>query len=220
MNENIHPTTVDVNRRQIEQSNKSRVDTLKWLAETFPEAFDTEVRVRPLKKGIMQDIFDYLEDKPDNSISNSKLRETVVMFARRMEYLVCLKCRNDRVDLNGKFAGEVTLEESELAAQKIKQHLHNSIERNTSEDAKFDKSYSKAKPKPYFKDKSLDNISARPTYRNDDSSMMSAAQSSASTTASTQTQVTIKRKISKRIDPEAVARFKAKLDIDKKKDSS
>ena len=207
MNENIHPTTIKTNRIQIEQSNSARVDTLKWLAKNFPDAFDTQTRVRPLKKGIMQDIFDFIEDKDDVSISKSKLRETVVMFARRMEYLVCLKCRNDRIDLNGEFAGKVTIEESELAAKKIKKHLHDSIEKNT---------FDEHKESTHDKYNTLDDRNRHHSYPNSASHPISSNSfPNENAAAKPQTQVIIKHKISRRIDPEAVSRMKEKLGIKK-----
>ncbi len=130
MNNHIHPTTKEVNRKQIEESNTAKMEALNWLSTTFPEAFDTEHRVRPLKKGIMDDIFAYLDRNPECDFSRSKLREAVVIFTRRMEYLVCLKCRNNRIDLDGKFAGEVTEDESENAAEKIKIYTSGAYERN------------------------------------------------------------------------------------------
>jgi len=205
MSEYIHPVTEKINQKQIQESNQARVEALKWLGKTFPEAFNTEHRVRPLKKGIMEDILSYMEQNNLQKVySKSKVREAVVMFTHRMEYLVCLKCRNDRIDLQGKFSEPVSVEESEFAAKKIKSHLQNAISKSNSDEASFSnykKEKASALPKSYQK-----YVGA--------SSVNSGATSSASDNIVTnKTQVTIKRKISKRIDPEAVARLKAKLGI-------
>lgn len=215
MNNHIHPVTKEVNKRQIELSNKAKIEALDWLAKTFPEVFNTENRVRPLKKGIMDDIFAYLDDNPEPTLSRSKLREAVVMFSRRMEYLVCLKCRNDRVDLNGNFASEVTLEESEMAMKKIKTYMHDFQERSNRANNNFRKEPRKASfessdatSKQIVKETSSSSLHGGAT--------LVAASGSACTPQGVQTQVTIKRKIAKRIDPEAVARMKEKLGISKK----
>lgn len=129
MNTFVHPTTEKVNRAQIQLSNLARINALKWLAQQFPEAFDTESRVRPLKKGILKDILAYLDKQNDLQISRSKIRQAVVMFTRRMEYLVCVKCRNDRIDLNGDYAGDVTDDEAEFAAERIRLHVEAAIEK-------------------------------------------------------------------------------------------
>lgn len=208
MNSCIHPTTKEVNKRQIELSNKAKIEALEWLASTFPEAFNTESRVRPLKKGIMDDIFAYLDKNPEPDLSRSKLREAVVMFTRRMEYLVCLKCRNDRIDLEGNFASEVTEEEAEQAVSKIKGSMH-----DASDKYKRASNFSTREPrKASFN--SPHSATTMPPIMHEGSTLV-AASSSACMPKTVHTQVTIKRKIAKRIDPEAVARMKAKLGITK-----
>jgi ProP effector len=209
MNESLHPVTQEVNRHQIEQSNKARIDALAWLSETFPEAFNTEKRVRPLKKGIMEDIFAYLEEHPSALPSKSKLREAVVMFTRRMEYLVCLKCRNDRIDLQGNFSEGVTEEEATFATNKIQEHIRRSMTQYDS-DSSFKSRTKSAKPQ----EKVNDDVKSK---HHSAQSTLSAASSSSGLSVGNKTQVTIKRKVPKRIDPEAMlklqAKLKAKLDL-------
>ncbi len=211
MSDSLHPTTKEVNRKQIELSNKAKIDALTWLSDTFPEAFNTEFRVRPLKKGIMDDVFSYLDENQEPDFSRSKLREAVVMFTRRMEYLVCLKCRNNRIDLKGVITEEVTEEEAKKAADKIKNHMTGSFEKNkrthdlstrTPREASFEAEKS---PTSYLMTNPLSSSTM------DGSALMATT----GMPQGVKTQVTIKRKIAKRIDPEAVARMKAKLGIGK-----
>lgn len=212
MNKLEHPRTTQIKRQQKEEANKARIDTLKWLASTFPEAFNTERRVRPLKIGIMQDILDYIEKHRPENISKTKIRQVVVMFTRRMEYLVCLKCRNHRVDLDGQFAGQVTEEEAEKAAAKIKQRMEQSLT-TTAHTAK-----KTSKKTTYHREAQAENSHFNPTdayqARNQSHSQY-LAEPETTPANPTATQVTIKRKISRRIDPDAVARLKAKLGISK-----
>ena len=209
MNPHIHPTTKEVNRRQVELSNQAKIEALNWLSQTFPEAFNTEHRVRPLKKGIMDDIFAYLDDKPECDFSRSKLREAVVMFTRRMEYLVCLKCRNNRIDLQGKFTGEVSEEEAENAVEKIKIYTSDGYEKNKQAHRHLVREPRKAAFEPKQNPQTF-TAPAHPPQMVSDNGLASAV-----STPDIKTQVTIKRKIAKKIDPEAVARMKAKLGIAK-----
>lgn len=119
-----HPRKVE--KAQLD-ARKSCLDTLKWLAQTFPHAFNTEENVKPLKIGIINDIFAYLEANQITHLSKSKIRQAMVMFTRRMEYLVCLKCREPRVDLDGKTTTDVTEDEALQAKEKIKRHVDKSI---------------------------------------------------------------------------------------------
>lgn len=236
----VHPRTQLLNRVQAQQANQARVDALKWLSEAFPEAFDTEKRVRPLKKGILKDLYAHLEQDPKLGFSKTKIRETVVMFTRRMEYLVCVKLRDDRVDLEGNFAGHVTDEEAEYAAEKIRQHVESAIEKADkpprsrryeacdkfaprmrdvirNEQQKRANSVSQTAPQHHYpSDHNYYQRSINMPMQSDSPSAISASPSSAGGVSNgAQTQVTVKRKVSKRIDPEAVARLKGKLGIKK-----
>ena len=105
----LHPRTAVLNEKQKNLSRRARDKALRWLAKRFPEAFDNTKRVRPLKIGIMQDILKYSHEAVADGISKSKLRESVVRYTRRLEYLACLKAREPRIDLFGNI-GEVVSE--------------------------------------------------------------------------------------------------------------
>lgn len=68
----------------------------------------------------MSDILQHAEKAEQVGISKSKLREAVVLFTRRLDYLACLKAREVRIDLHGNPVAEVTEEEAEHASMKIK----------------------------------------------------------------------------------------------------
>lgn len=123
----LHPRTAVINKTQKNKSKKARTDALLWLAANFPAAFDNSIRIRPLKIGIMDDILLHGDKAHEAGVSKSKLREAVVLFTRRLDYLACLKLRELRVDLQGNEVGEVTAEEAEHAAAKIKKRVEKSI---------------------------------------------------------------------------------------------
>ncbi len=119
----LHPRTAVINKSQKNKSKNARSEALAWLAATFPPAFDNTLYISPLKIGIMADILKHADKAAEAGISNSKLREAVVLFTRRLDYLICLKSREMRIDLEGNPVSQVTEEEAECAAQKIKKRV-------------------------------------------------------------------------------------------------
>lgn len=119
----LHPHTVVINQLQKQKAKQLRQEALNWLATRFPEAFDNRVRIRPLKIGIIQDLLQYAEEAEQAGISKAKLREAVNIFTRRLDYLICLKAREMRIDLEGKPVAEVNKEDAEKAASKLKKRL-------------------------------------------------------------------------------------------------
>lgn len=195
----LHPRTVIINKKQKIQAKKTRNEALIWLAKTFPCAFDNTTSIQPLKLGIMADILAYEEQAKAAGISKSKLREAVVIFARRLDYLTCLKAREMRIDLAGNPVGPVTEEEANRAAEKIKKRIEKSAQNSRNllnNKTKIERSLNSNDYKNYIKDEEVDEDRTTPTTR----------------TAS----VMIKRKVSRVYDPEAVARLKEKLGLSRK----
>lgn len=197
----LHPRTAIINKKQKNQSKKLRCDALGWLVKEFPLAFDNQTSIRPLKLGIMKDILEYAEKAGKDGISKSKLREAVVLFTRRIDYLACLKAREVRIDLNGQPIDRVSDEDAERAAAKIKKRIEKNIKniRKASNQSvgKPQRSSNYHSSMPHS---SMSNYS-EPHY--------SAAQQAASSGGS----VKIKHKVSRRYDPAAVARLKEKLGL-------
>jgi len=123
----LDPRTNVNNKTQNAESRKSRQRALTWLAQTFPEAFNVEGTIRPLKIGIFDDILAHAEKNGGLPFSKAKLREALVVFTRRMDYLACVKMRDVRVDLAGNDAVQVTEEAAKQAAQKIKKSIEKNI---------------------------------------------------------------------------------------------
>ena len=207
-----HPRTAVINQKQKNLSKKSRLEALNWLVATFPKAFDNTISIQPLSLGIITEILAHAEKAAEAGISKSKLREAVVLFARRIDYLTCLKAREMRVDLNGNPVSQVTEEESSLAAAKIKKR----VEKTAKNARKNLIATSSVKPQssrqtsippspeftPYYPERA-------PAYSVQNSTV-SAVRAAA---------VTVTHKQTRQYDPDAVARLKAKLGISRKKDA-
>lgn len=123
----LHPRTAAINQKQKNQSKQSRLHALRWLQNKFPAAFDNRIQIRPLNIGIMNEILQHVQEAEAAGISKSKLREAVVLYTRRLDYLACLKARELRIDLFGNTSIPVSEEDAESAALKIKKRIEKSL---------------------------------------------------------------------------------------------
>lgn len=217
----LHPRTAVLNKSQKNKSKKARSDALLWLAANFPTAFDNSLRIRPLKKGIMEDILQHADKALEVGISKSKLREAVVLFTRRLDYLTCLKAREMRIDLQGNVVAEVSEEDAEHAAAKIKKRVEKSVKNARKILAE------KVTGKPMFNPSGL-NYSAKSfnesTSDSDDYLPTYPARAPAFSTQNIPAQparasaVVVKHKTTRQYDPDAVARLKEKLGLSRSMD--
>jgi ProP effector len=214
MNKMEHrPRTDSTHRAEKARSMDARLKALRWLANTFPEAFDSDQRIRPLEIGIMQKIIAYRKEKGDESVSLTKLREAVVMFTRRIDYLTCLKAREQRIDLYGKPIAEVTQEEADKAAQKIKKRIEKNI-RTGRKIANQSSTSRSAHPFNRYQGNERGERAERgneryPQYQNTQPVM----------TMRQAPNVTVRQK-TRQYDPNAVERLKEKLRIRKEKETT
>lgn len=207
----LHPRTAVINKAQKNQSKKARSDALLWLAANFPAAFDNSLRIRPLKGGIMSDILLHADKAAEVGISKSKLREAVVLFTRRLDYLACLKAREMRVDLQGNEVAEVSAEEADHAAAKIKKRVEKSVRNARKVMAeKSTTPYSTNQQPSSYQPKTANQQFASddyfPTYPARSYSAQAPAQPARSA-------VVVKHKTTRQYDPDAVARLKEKLGL-------
>lgn len=205
----LHPRTAVINKVQKNKSKKARNDALVWLATTFPHLFDNTVRIRPLKIGIMQDILVYADQALAAGISKSKLREAVVLFTRRIDYLTCLKAREMRIDLQGNPVAIVTEEEAERAATKIKKRVEKSA-RNARKNlnSKMPNQHNAKSLSAPFQTAPEGNFSypeRAPAYGVQNAPVQTP-----------RSPVVVKHKNARQFDPNAVARLKEKLGISRK----
>lgn len=205
----LHPRTALINKNQKNKSKKSRIDALVWLANQFPEAFDNSLRIRPLKIGIMDDILLHASDAENNGISKSKLREAVVIFTRRLDYLICLKSCEHRIDLQGNDVALVSEEEANHAAAKIKKRIEKGIRNSRKLLAEKNATNTPATTPASYLSKlnqsaSDDSLPIYPPRSYNNPTTESSARA---------TSVLVKHKTSKQFDPETVARLKEKLGL-------
>ena len=194
MNKNqLISRTESINKKQKMRSRLSRQKALTWLKERFPKAFDTSEQIFPLSKGIMNEILMYANEAEQVGVSKAKLREAIVIFTRRLDYLASLKAKGMRVNLNGEPCGQVTEEESMLAAQKIKKRIEKTI--------KIQRKITVETP-------------SRPHYLSESRSYDAYPEENVR-----KPEIVFKTKSVKSIDPSAVERLKSKLGLHKKEET-
>lgn len=181
--------SLETSRLMVKQRNLShyaRLQALKWLSTRFPKAFCTETSIHALQLGMMEVLLAYADEAKLQGISKSKLREALVMFTHRLDYLACLKAQGPRINLEGEVVGEVSPEEAQNAAQKIKKHIEKNHrqQRNRANHS----NYSPVEPE------------------------MRYAPVEATKVAKT-VEVVIKTKSAKPIDPTAIHRLRSKLGL-------
>lgn len=214
--QDLHPCTEVVNKKQKNLSKKARLEALAWLTETFPHAFDTRLRMSPLSVGIMDDILAYAEKAAKAGISKSKLREAVVLFTRRIDYLTCLKAREMRIDLQGNMVSQVTEAEAAVASAKIKKR----VEKNAKSARKNLNSQSNSRldqPKVANASASAPSVTEYAPYFPERPPAFSVENSAASVASGTAVRVTHKQ--TRQYDPAAVARLKEKLNLSRRKET-
>ena len=166
----------------------------------------------------MDDILIHADSAAAAGLSKSKLREAVVLFTRRIDYLTCLKAREIRIDLQGIPGAPVTPEEAELATLKIKKRVEKGAK--NARKATPEKAASTTTPKTHPANHAL---TAKPTITTPSITphhypdYSPSARTPHATTPSTRiTSVVIKP--SRAYDPDAVARLKEKLGLSRKED--
>lgn len=208
----LHPITAALNSRQKNKSKVARHEALAWLAQEFPQAFDNTLRIRPLKLGIVSDILMHADRALAVGISKSKLREAVVLFTRRVDYLTVLKAREMRVDLEGNPTHPVTEEEAEHAALKIKKRVEKSA-KNARKNLIAKPSYHSTARANHATYQSTTHEST-PAASHHEKFYTGTTQSEYHAASSAKAaEVIVKNKASRTYDPNAVARLKEKLGL-------
>ena len=210
--QSLHPYTIIINKEQKKESKIARLQALDWLAQTFPKVFDNRYSIHPLKKGIITEILQYADQAKEHGISKSKLREAIVIYTRRLDYLTCLKGREMRIDLDGNPTELVTVEESEQAALKIRRRIEKTLIMNRQNKLHkktlgFTKK-SETLPLNY-------SLAIASAAQPDMIPATAYTQQGLLTIAAKErtSKISIKHKTTRSFDPEAVARLKAKLGL-------
>lgn len=202
----LHPHTAVMNTKQKNKAKKARMDALAWLADKFPKAFDTSIQIQPLKVGIMADILVYADEAQAAGISKSKLREAVVLFTRRIDYLTCLKARGMRIDLQGNPISQVSDDDVERAVLKIKKRVEKSAKNARKNAATKPAMNTKKSSQPTYSQSG--NEFSYYTDRTPAYAMPNQAEQAARSAS-----VVVTHKQARQYDPSAVARLKEKLGL-------
>ena len=208
----LHPRTEIINKKQKNQAKLARNEALLWLATLFPRSFDTSVVIQPLKEGIMMDILAHADKAAAVGISKSKLREAVVIFTRRIDYLTCLKAREMRVDLDGNPVVPVTEEEAQHAALKIKKRVEKSSK--NARKSLINKPGTQHYSRPSEPTKYQSEQHGSPYYPERPPAFSAQTNTQPARTSS----VVITHKAARAYDPDAVARMKENLGLSRKRD--
>ncbi len=208
----LHPRTEVINKKQKNQAKMARNDALLWLATVFPRAFDNSMLIQPLKSGIMMDILAHADEAAVAGISKSKLREAVVVFTRRIDYLTCLKAREMRIDLEGNPVTQVTEDEASHAAVKIKKRVEKSTKNARKNLVNKPISYNSSRPSDQKKYQSEPYVTPHYPEHPPAFSVQHNAQPARSVS------VVVTHKSVRAYDPDAVARMKEKLGLSRKRD--
>lgn len=209
----LHPRTAIVNKAQKNQSKLAKNKALAWLIKTFPKAFDTSLSIQPLKIGIMEDILIHAMQAHEAGISRSKLREAVVLFTRRIDYLACVKAREMRINLEGHAVAQVSDDDAEKAAIKLRKKVEKSARARQQSLEQSNELLANAKTK------SSASLLASLPLNQDNPHYIERPPSFNSLNAnlaapSKPTAVIVKS--SRQYDPDAVARLKEKLGLSRK----
>lgn len=199
----LHSHTATTVKKQKNQARQARYAALNWLSQTFPHAFDNTVCIRPLKIGIMKDILMYAKFEPDLPVSLSKIREAVMLFTRRIDYLSCLKAREIRINLAGEPEIPVTEAEANSAALKIKKQIERNI-RSAHRVINDELNTTRVQ---------ADDANVNTGYAANASAQSYQTQYALKNTVKVAPHIVIKNKLARQFDPEAVAQLKARLGL-------
>ena len=100
----------------LENSKKDKRLVIEWLSESFPAAFFKKAsQVKPLKLGILEDIFGFYDCLEAPPFSKRAIREALNYYSGSKVYLNCQKIESPRIDLYGNEVDVVTDEQAKYA---------------------------------------------------------------------------------------------------------
>jgi len=88
-------------------------EILEILRQDFPPCFKKNAVKIPLSVGIHKEVFEHY--KNDARLSKRAIRFALRSYTSRYSYLKILTVGNQRINLKGKVAGEVSLEQAKMA---------------------------------------------------------------------------------------------------------
>lgn len=103
-------------------SKSDYLHTLDWLIAYFPSAFSRKPKeIKPLKIGILEDIYAFYDQLKHPEISKSDIKQAIQNYSHSSIYLACQQENTARVDLYGQEVDIVNHEQAKYAALRIEQ---------------------------------------------------------------------------------------------------
>lgn len=100
----------------------SKIKVIDWLVEQFPAAFFKKSRyVKPLKVGILEDVFAFCLQLETPPFSKKAIRSALTYYCTSPAYLNAQKQNTPRLDLFGNELDLVTEEQAKYAKQRYEQ---------------------------------------------------------------------------------------------------
>ncbi|MDX2346850.1 MAG: ProQ/FinO family protein [Legionella sp.] len=97
-------------------AKRDKLKIINWLIEHFPAAFFKKTRlVKPLKIGIIEDIFEFYHRLDTPPFSKKSLRNALTYYCTSPAYLSTQKENKARIDLYGNEMDLVTAEQAKYA---------------------------------------------------------------------------------------------------------
>ncbi len=97
----------------------AKIKVIDWLIEQFPAAFFKKNKhIKPLKVGILEDIFDFHHQLETPPFSKKAIRSALTYYCTSPAYLNAQKPNTARLDLFGNEIDLVTTEQAKYARQR------------------------------------------------------------------------------------------------------
>jgi ProP effector len=110
---------MNTDRAERHTAKQNKLNIIEWLIEHFPAAFFKKTRhIRPLKIGILEDIFDFCHRLDTPPFSKKALRNALTYYCTSPAYLNAQKANKARLDLFGNEMEIVTTEQAKYAKQR------------------------------------------------------------------------------------------------------
>lgn len=116
---------MDTSKDKQQLIKREKLKIIDWLIETFPQTFFKKGKqIKPLKIGILDDIFQEYRKLSPAPFSKKSLRTALAYYCASPAYLNAQKKGRARIDLYGNELEEVTAEQAKYAKQQYtKQYL-------------------------------------------------------------------------------------------------
>ncbi len=107
---------MSTSKPQYHAEKQAKLKIINWLIEHFPAAFFKKTKhIKPLKIGILEDVFAFYEQLETPPFSKKALRNAVTYYCTSPAYLSAQKTGAERIDLYGNEMELVSAEQAKYA---------------------------------------------------------------------------------------------------------